>query len=609
MTPPTPDDRGPANETPTVETSEARPPTGEKQQFRMLLVVTTPETSTAYEFAARSVLTIGRCAPADILLNDPRLSRLHACFRCDGEVVRVRDLGSRNGTWVAGERVDEATLSVGGTAVLGGVSVSVQVATSTEAAMLGLLSSAAMLQRIEEECLRSRLFQRPLSILIVRPLRSGDLSASLLGSRCRAALRPLDRAGLYDRDALLALLPETSTETAATIAERMIAPLRGEAELVCGLSTAPEAGFSSEQLVSAAWSALRSTSNSQRLVIAPRVPHVRSAPAEAAIRCNPETLALQRTVERVGPHRISVLLLGETGTGKELIARELHEHGARSEAPLRVLNCAAIPDNLIESVLFGHVKGAFVGAERDQTGVFVQANGGTIFLDEVAELSAEAQAALLRVLDVQRVTPIGSCDEIQVEVRVIAATHRDLAAMTEQGSFRLDLYHRLNGVVLRIPPLRDRRDEIAALVEHFLDYAGMPVARGAPRISVAALNQLRAYNWPGNVRELRNVIERAVALCDGVHIDSCDLPAHIAMANHDPSAGLGLQAELQPSPVASHDDIDLRATLQEHEARLIEEALRRSRGNQRRAASFLRLPLRTFERKLKMLGDRLTKTP
>lgn len=331
--------------------------------------------------------------------------------------------------------------------------------------------------------------------------------------------------------------------------------------------------------------------------------HVEPKAAEHFVRQSPQMLELANMVERLAPRKISVLVLGETGTGKELIARELHEKSQRSHGPLQVVNCGAIPEHLTASVLFGHVRGAFTGAERDQQGVFGRAHGGTVFLDEVGELSAEAQAALLRVLDTQRVCPIGGRQEQPVDVRVIAATHRNLAQMVERGTFRLDLYHRLNSVVLKIPTLRERREEIHPLAEHFIE----KLAGGARiQLSSAASARLLAYHWPGNVRELRNVIERAVALCDGAVIWEHDLPQHIQGSvcegtfEAPPSAADVQRAMVTLEPGA----LGLREALRQQEIALIEAALRSTHGNQKRAARLLQLPLRTFERKLRVLSIR-----
>jgi DNA-binding NtrC family response regulator len=306
-------------------------------------------------------------------------------------------------------------------------------------------------------------------------------------------------------------------------------------------------------------------------------------------------LELQRVVERVAQRTIPVLLLGETGTGKEVIARELHRCSPRRGKPFVVVNCAAIPDGLVESTLFGCKRGAFTGADRDRPGAFVQAEGGTLFLDEVGELSAAAQAALLRALDSKRVCPVGDCHEIEVDARVVAATHRDLSAMKGQGSFRLDLYHRLNALTLELPPLRSRREEIAPLAEHFLLRAAHDSRTAVCRIEPEAMAKLVAYDWPGNVRELRNVIERAVALADAEAIRVADLPAALrdSPAGHEPHER---EDGWKPRPQG------LRGELRGFEATLIRDALARAGGNRRDAARLLKLPLRTFERKLSTLG-------
>jgi len=326
------------------------------------------------------------------------------------------------------------------------------------------------------------------------------------------------------------------------------------------------------------------------------------------IRCSPQMLELGRIVDRLAPRKITVLVQGETGTGKDVIARELHDKSDRSQGPLQVVNCGAIPQHLTTSVLFGHARGAFTGADRDHDGVFVRAHGGTVFLDEVGELSAEAQAALLRVLDTQHVCPVGGRRETTVDVRVIAATHRNLAEMAAQGTFRCDLFHRLNSVVLRVPPLRERKEEIVPLSEGFL--ARFQSGTSVVRLSEEVCARLVAYEWPGNVRELRNVIERAVALCEGAFICEDDLPPQLLesslLSRQSPT---GSDAEPAAPPIVAIESgaggtLSLRALLRRQEICLIEAALRRTNGNQRQAASLLQLPLRTLERKLHVLAIR-----
>ena len=468
-----------------------------------------------------------------------------------------------------------------------------------------------MLSDLGQELARSRSFARPLSLIVVRPLTPRHGSLEELFARCLRALRSTDRAGLYDRDAVVAVLPETTLEDAQRVAALIVnvdsvgSASSQSLQLTCGIATTCErsATFSAAHFVSAAWDAARTATLSRPIVVAGVGPGVAAnsvTPLPAAnggdmVRCNPAVLELRRQVERLATRTITVLFHGETGTGKELFANEIHRASGR-RGPLRVVNCAAIPEQLVESVFFGHVRGAFTGAHREHSGMFVQAHGGTLFLDEIGELSSAAQSTLLRVLETQRVCPIGGTQERDVDVRVVAATHRDLAAMAEQGSFRLDLYHRLAGVTLTIPPLRERRDEILPLLERFLE-SSCSTDAVRPTVHPDALACLLAYHWPGNVRELRNVVERALALYEGDCIRISDLPLHLVSSAPNPTP-LANAASKAVSQIEAAQD--LREAVRQHEWGLIQAALERSHGNQRRAAALLRLPLRTLERKLRI---------
>jgi two-component system NtrC family response regulator len=230
-----------------------------------------------------------------------------------------------------------------------------------------------------------------------------------------------------------------------------------------------------------------------------------------------------RTLERVAQARSTILITGETGTGKELAARAIHARSPESDMPLIRVNCAAIPEALIESELFGHVRGAFTGATSNRRGRFTLADGGTIFLDEIGTLGLPVQAKLLRVLQEREFEPVGSERTEKVDVRVISATNRDLRALVSEGRFQEDLYYRLSVIPIELPPLRDRREDIAPLVEHFVRKHTQRIGREVERIEDAALTRLRAYAWPGNVRELENTIERAVVLAVGPVIDEASI--------------------------------------------------------------------------------------
>ncbi|WP_028008178.1 sigma-54-dependent transcriptional regulator [Solimonas flava] len=237
-------------------------------------------------------------------------------------------------------------------------------------------------------------------------------------------------------------------------------------------------------------------------------------------------------VRRVAGADVTVLIRGESGTGKELVARAIHDLGARKDGPFIAVNCAAIPDNLIEAELFGHEKGAFTGATQKKDGLIAAAHGGTLFMDEVGELAPGVQSRLLRVLQEGEIRPVGSTQSRRVDVRLLAATHRDLEQMVRDKSFREDLYYRLKVMEITLPPLRARGDDVELLARHLLERAAQRLSRGGLRLSERALAAIRRYDWPGNVRELGNALERAVILCDGPAIE----PEHLAIPDSAPAA-------------------------------------------------------------------------
>ena len=304
--------------------------------------------------------------------------------------------------------------------------------------------------------------------------------------------------------------------------------------------------------------------------------------------------AMQQVFELIGKihsTKTSVLVTGESGTGKELVARALHSEGCRAKLPFVAVNCGAIPEELMESELFGHRKGAFTGAFADQPGLFQKADGGTLFLDEIGELSLGLQVKLLRVLQERKVKAVGSTEEVEVDVRVIAATNRDLEAEVARGAFRADLYYRLNVIELRLPPLRHRREDIPLLAEHFLRKFGVEHGR-APRISAEAMRRLESYDFPGNVRELENLVERAVALASSSIIGLSDLP------DVKPSKGAGAEV---PSEFPS-EGVDLERLVTDYERSWVLRALEHTGGIRKRAATALGISFRSLRYRLVKLG-------
>lgn len=294
--------------------------------------------------------------------------------------------------------------------------------------------------------------------------------------------------------------------------------------------------------------------------------------------------------QRVAPTDSTVLIQGESGTGKELIARYIHAHSRRANNPFIPVNCGAIPADLLESEMFGHEKGAFTGAVGSRMGLFQLANGGTIFLDEIGEMTPALQVKLLRVLQEREIRPVGSDRTVRVDVRVIAATNRDLAAEVEKKRFREDLYYRLQVIPITIPPLRERRSDIPALVQHFLDRHNSQRPGQPVRIADEAMVHLWEYDWPGNVRELENLVERLVILSDDGVIRADNLPPNVRTFISDKKI---------PRPTLGEEGIDLNRAVEEFEYRLIDEALRRTRGNKQAAAKLLGLKRTTLVAKLR----------
>ena len=300
---------------------------------------------------------------------------------------------------------------------------------------------------------------------------------------------------------------------------------------------------------------------------------------------------LFQLLDTVAPSNSTILITGETGTGKEVVARAIHHNSPRRAHRFVALNCSAIPETLLEAELFGHVRGAFTGAVGARQGRFEQAHKGTLFLDEVGTMSPALQVKVLRALQEREFERIGDNQTIKVDVRVIAATNSDLTRMVAEGAFREDLYYRLNVIPFVLPPLRDRRDDIPLLVEHFL---AKFAAGSSAHLSQSAMRALMAYSWPGNVRQLENAVERAIALCAGrAEIDVADLPPEVQ----------GVQQDSAPPFVEFPlEGLDLPRYLVSIERDLIHRALDRTEGNRNRAADLLRIKRTTLVEKLKRIG-------
>jgi two-component system response regulator AtoC len=314
---------------------------------------------------------------------------------------------------------------------------------------------------------------------------------------------------------------------------------------------------------------------------------LRESTFEEILAKSPQMQGIFKTIAKIADYKTTVLISGESGVGKELVARAIHRRSSRRGGPFVAVNCGAIPENLLESELFGYRRGAFTDATADRTGLFEQANHGTLLLDEIGELPLPLQVKLLRVLQEEAVRRLGDSKDVRVDVRIIAATHRDLAAEAQAGRFREDLFYRINVLPIAIPPLRERREDIPILLDHFVSRNNARFGMNLRGFEPEARRLLLEYRWPGNVRELENTIERAMVLCEGERISEADLPERIREAR-DP-----IQMHL------ASGELSIKKTARVIEEILIRRALQKTKGNRTKAAEVLEISHRALLYKIK----------
>nr|HEX4318319.1 sigma 54-interacting transcriptional regulator [Kofleriaceae bacterium] len=524
-------------------------------------------------------VTFGRSRGATITVDHEKVSRMHARVRRNGDAIEVEDLGSRNGTRVNGERIEgPRRLASGDEIVIGPIQAVVGMTSGLRRAS-SIVDTVAGEARLAAEVDRAVRYHRPLTVGMVRCANDAAVEA------IARALRPMDLMAEDAGDDYLVIVPELGRADGASALERLVEVARaagatGTAEAKLGAAVCPDDGTTVETLIGCARAALRTGR-------APAVAPPADAPTGSALVLDPAMKRVYTLVERIADTPMTVLILGETGVGKELVCEAIHRGSSRRDRPLIKLNCAALPESLLESELFGHERGAFTGADRRKVGFFEAADGGTLFLDEIGEMPLTLQAKLLRVLERKVITRVGGTGEVATDARVIAATHRDLEVDVRGGRFRQDLLFRIGGFTLAVPPLRDRPAEILPLAEQFARDTAAEQGRGVPTLSADARDALAGYAWPGNVRELKNAIERALVLA-GDSITAVDLPDKL----HD--------AAQRVRPIAATSDV--RGQLAEIERAAIVAALDAEGQNQTRAARRLGLSRRALIYKMEKYG-------
>jgi DNA-binding NtrC family response regulator len=565
-------------------------------------------------------LTLGRDPTADVVVPDDSISRHHCRLVCEPDGWRLVDLDSLNATYLNGAPVLDAVLDDGDELRMG--QTALRFVASDGELVRAEGRSAPTLRVTEDALLRGAAPQPPragrldhlldLSERIIAAASVGEilerLAATLVealscpvtiyqlsGHRMRAVAarggdgEPLSSV-VVDGELLDQVRDERTTlwhaESRLVLSPVGHEPALHVAVIRCDGHAPDEADLRfvvcATRLVGGALATTRRLSSLQRVVDRAGLPVDDEV---EIIADSPAMKPVIRFVDRAAASEATVLLRGETGTGKEVVARTIHTRSHRSAGPLVVVNCAGLPESLIESELFGYERGAFTGAQQSHAGRFERASGGTVFLDEIGELSLAAQARLLRVLEHRTVERLGGRRPIEVDVRVIAATHRDLRAMCGDGTFRDDLYYRLAVLCVELPPLRDRPEDIPILTRYWL--ALQRPAHAPPlawTIGEDAAALLARYSWPGNIRQLRNVIEHAMAMCEGSSIGAEDLPAYLSSAER---TGSGLR---------------LPASLRDVERAAIAAALEEAGGNKTHAARRLGIERATLYHKIRLYG-------
>jgi DNA-binding NtrC family response regulator len=549
---------------------------------------------------------IGRAETCHIVVSHKSVSRVNTRITTIRGEAAVTDLKSRNGTRVNGKVIEDTHALVSGDVV----TVCDAELTFHEAGRTGddrpILDFARFKQRAEEELERLLLYQRPMALLVAE-LETADVDRLVLARALGGLLRVIDLAA-WDGEGrrVLILLTETDSERVPFALDRIQHALSSVAKVLrVGFATSPTDGFNLDALLARAM-VERTTEKAPESGPPIEIGKLRVVASDPTMR---QIFAL---IERLARADLAVLITGETGTGKEVAAGALHEWSPRRDKRFVTLNCAAFQENLLESELFGHERGAFSGAAAAKPGLLEVANGGTVLLDEIGELSATAQAKLLRVLETKRLTRLGGIQEREVDIRIVAATNRALHEEVKIGHFRQDLYFRLSAAIVEIPPLRERKKEIPLLAQMFLDRACDTGARTRMTLDPAALERLQESSWPGNVRQLRNTMEYVAATVPGDIVERGHLRSGAAEGFderlYDDETTEYSTSQTNGARTLTERKVDLKQrfpVLQDEIAQLtarrIVQALDATGGNQTQAAKLIGMPLRTFISKLKEL--------
>ncbi len=569
---------------------------------RRYLLVFEGDVSRVVSLPSLGEVVIGRSPDAAVRVDDAAASRQHARIVLDENELLLVDLGSRNGTLVNGERVASARpLRRGDVITIGGTSLVVH----RDAASMGtraVLDERQLRRRAEEEIARLARHPQILALLTIR-LDADAAERQRMEHLVASELRLVDVVAWGAPDELLVLVPEIEEEPEET-ARRIVQALErafAGSNARAGVAQYPMDGGDGDALLSAARAAAAGARPGE-IAAAADLCSTRTVGDRTFVVVEPAMTRIYALLERLAKSTLPVLITGETGTGKENAAAAIHFGSARAGGPFVTINCAAIPENLVESELFGYERGAFSGAVGAKAGLLEAASNGTLFLDEVGELSLATQAKLLRVLETQRITRVGGLSERKVDVRLVAATNRDLVEEVRAGRFRQDVLFRLGAATVVLPPLRDRRRELPVLARALLAEACTREGRAPLALAPVAMQRLLAHAWPGNVRELRNVMDFVAATAPGPSVEAWELPSLDGRLSSPAPAGAApaTSSPLPPPPRTGFRP--LADEIRDLEKARILEALTAAGGVQTRAAELIGMPVRTLFGKLKLYG-------
>ncbi|WP_205519471.1 sigma 54-interacting transcriptional regulator [Pyxidicoccus caerfyrddinensis] len=568
------------------------------------LLVLEGDSSWRFPLPDEGMVLVGRDEQADLRLRDDSVSRRHARILLTDDGARVVDLGSHNGTSINGRPVDSAQPVLSGDVLSFGAVVAVVRARTRPTPARRALEAERLMGQLREEVERALRYSRPLTMLVLALPDAGTAGREAVEAVLATDAGPAEAAGWLDATHLLWVLPEVSSEPGEEgLGERVEALLGACPQARLGLASCPADGCDVESLVAAARTAAQTAAPGAWASADEGITRI-ALGERTVLVADPAMGQLYALLRRLAASELPVLVCGETGVGKENAAFAVHHWSPRSAGPFVAVNCAALPEALVESELFGHERGAFTGATTTRTGLLESAQGGTVFLDEVGELPPSAQSKLLRALEVRRITRVGDVRERSIDIRVVAATHRDLEAEVAAGRFREDLYFRLGAATVLLPPLRERPREVPMLARDFLARACRALGRSELELAAGTLLALARHGWPGNVRELRNLMDYVAAAVTGDVVEPHHLPAR--MLGRGAASTAAPAPPVPPAPPVAETSreprVPLAQEIRELERRRMQDALDEAEGVQTRAAALIGMPIRTFSFKLKQLG-------